>query len=394
MTSMFEGPSQPSRIFSAPPQRRLFWPKVIGAFAAGVVLTVLITKIPSNPNPVPPPVTSSKLSRVEAAKQREQAAKAEQERKAAARTESSNNDAKPGELAGGPPAAPPPAEAASTTPQSDSTTTAQAPAAPAADPNEPIAKQADALNCAQQTWPYVNEKCREANGANQSTRPVRVIPTDRNAASTGVAAAPDTAVPMPQPKPQIAEQDSTPPASRTASETPRSTTGAAPAAETPRESARREREPSRREQAETPVRAAPATVAAPSSRETTGHAATDAVQEPPATTRSERRQRRDASRRERDREAGETRRSREASRTRSRAAEDDEDVDGTVREHRLPDGRRVIILRRGVGSAVDDEGSARRVIQRRTATRDDDEPEERAPGLRLPPFFINPFGER
>jgi hypothetical protein len=67
-----------------------------------------------------------------------------------------------------------------------------------------------------------------------------------------------------------------------------------------------------------------------------------------------------------------------------------------VREHRLPDGRRVIIQRRGVEDAVDDEGSARRVIiQRRTAIRDDDA-DERAPppGLRLPPFFINPFGER
>jgi hypothetical protein len=176
---------------------------------------------------------------------------------------------------------------------------------------------------------------------------------------------------MPPPKPQIAdEQGNTPP------------------------------EPARREQAEAPARAAPATVAAPprreTSRETTGHAATDAVQDAPAATKSERRQRRDASRRERGNEtAGETRRSREASR-RSRAAEDEEDVDMVVREHRLPDGRRVIIQRRGVEDAVDDEGSARRVIiQRRTAIRDDDA-DERAPppGLRLPPFFINPFGER
>jgi hypothetical protein len=371
MSSMFEGPSQPSRFFAAPPQRRLFWPKVIGAFAAGVVVTVLISKVPSDTRPVPPPVTSSNLSRVEAAKQREQAAKAEQERKAAARSQMPNNN-RPGELAGAPPAASPPTDAASPASPSDSTT-AQAPAAPATDSNQKIAKQADALNCAQQAWPYVDEKCREAKGADPSTRPVRVIPTDRSAASSVVAAPPsDSGVPMPPPKPQIAdEQNNTPP------------------------------EPVRRNQAEAPTRAAPATVAVPprreTSRETTGHAATDAVQDAPAATKSERRQRRDASRRERGNEtAGETRRSREASRTRSRAVEDDDDVDMVVREHRLPDGRRVIIQRRGVEDAVDDEGSARRIIiQRRTATRDDDA-EERAPapGLRLPPFFINPFGER
>jgi hypothetical protein len=394
MSSMFEGPSQPSRIFSAPPQRRLFWPKVLGAFAAGVVVTVLITKIPSNPNPVPAPVTSSKLSRVEAAKQREQAAKAEQERKAAARSEAPNNDTRPGELAG----APPPAAqggTASPAPQSDSTTAAQAPAAPAADPNQQIAKQADELNCAQQTWPYVDDKCREANGsANQSTRPVRVIPSDRSAPSSVTTAAPTEAtVPMPPAKPRVADTpSSTPPAPRVATEAPRATTGAAPAAETPRE-------PARREQAEAPVRAAPAPVAAPPSRETTGVATTETVQDTPTATRksSERRQRRDASRRERGNETvGESRRSREATRTRGRSADDEDDVDMVVRERRLPDGRRVIIQRRVADDAADDEGSARRVIiQRRTVNRDD-EPEERAPapGLRLPPFFINPFGER
>jgi len=392
MSSMFEGPSQPSRIFSAPPQRRLFWPKVLGAFAAGVVVTVLITKIPSNPNPVPAPVTSSKLSRVEAAKQREQASKAEQERKAAARGEASSNDTRPGELAG----APPPAAQAGTAPpapQPDSTTAAQAPAAPAADPNQQIAKQADELNCAQQTWPYVDEKCREANGsANQSTRPVRVIPSDRSAPSSVTTAAPaEATVPMPPAKPRVADTPSNPPpAPRVAIEAPRATTGAA--AETPRE-------PARREQAEAPVRAAPAPVAAPPSRETTGVASTETVQDTPTATRksSERRQRRDASRRERGNETvGESRRSREAARTRNRSIDDDdENVERVVREHRLPDGRRVIIQRRGVDVA-DDEGSARRVIiQRRTVNRGD-EPEERAPapGPRLPPFFINPFGDR
>jgi len=391
MSSMFEGPSQPSRIFSAPPQRRLFWPKVLGAFAAGVVVTVLITKIPSDPNPVPAPVTSSKLSRVEAAKQREQAAKVEQERKAATRGEASGSDTRPGELAGAPaPAAQ--GGTASPAPQPDSTTAARAPAAPAADPNQ-IAKQADELNCAQQTWPYVDEKCREANGnANQSTRPVRVIPTDRSAPSSVTTAAPaEATVPMPPAKPRVADTPtSTPPAPRVATEAPRATTGAAPAAEAPRE-------PARREQAEAPVRPAPATVAAPPSRETTGHASTEAVQDTPPVTKSanERRQRRDASRRERGKEAGETRRSREATRTRNRSAEDEDDVDMVVREHRLSDGRRVIIQRRPADD-VADEGSARRVIiQRRTVNRDD-EPEERAPapGLRLPPFFINPFGDR
>lgn len=375
MSSMFEGPSQPSRIFSAPPPRRLFWPKVIGAFAAGVVCTILISRIPSDSSPVPPPVQSSKLSRVEAAKQRAETRKTAQraESKAPARTEAAPNDARPSELAGAAtPSESRPAES-SAVPQSESTASAPAAASPAAPSTADVARQADALNCDEQTWPYVDQKCN--TGATQTTRPVRVIPTDRSAPSSVVTAAPSRAP---------AAGSNAPAASTNANaEGSRSATGSAPADE-PRQFNRKER---------AEVRPAPVNTVTPS-RETVGHAAAaDPVESardtPPATkSAGDRRQRRNALRREsRKNAASETRRSRENTlNARNRTADEDDDEERYVREFRLSDGRRVIIQRR---TADDHDASGRRVIvQRRTADSDD---EVERLGLRMPPFFFNPL---
>jgi hypothetical protein len=96
---------------------------------------------------------------------------------------------------------------------------ASSPAAPAVAPKvaetrEASAKPAEALPCEQRTWPYVDGACAEADtNTGQSTRPVRVISTDKTAPATTTAATPPqdaepqpTAVPPPA---QIAAGDVT-----------------------------------------------------------------------------------------------------------------------------------------------------------------------------------------
>jgi hypothetical protein len=241
-----------------------------------------------------------------------------------------------------------------------------------------VARHADALNCDEQTWPYVDQKC--STGATQTTRPVRVIPTDRSAPSSVVTAAPPRAPAARAP----ASGRNAPAASTNANaEGSRSTTGSAPADE-PRQSNRKER---------AEVQPEPVNTVTPS-RETVGHAAAaDPVESarditPATKSAGDRRQRRNALRREsRKNAASETRRSRESTRNaRNRTADEDDDEERYVREFRLSDGRRVIIQRR---TADDHDASGRRVIvQRRTADSDD---EVERLGLRMPPFFFNPL---
>jgi hypothetical protein len=357
------------------------------------VFTILISKIPSDSSPVPPPVAASKGARVEPGKQRNDTTRQQDEasrtqQRTAMRADAASKDVRPGELAG----AVPPAASRPSDPSADSQD-ASSSGAPAASGSTSVAssameqtdpaKQADKLNCARQAWPYVDRKCRDDNAnADSTTRPVRIIPTDRKAV---VTAEPSATVPLPPPSPRAVARSNAAPAASEAPGESRSTTGSAPA------------------QAEAPDRTAPVTTARP---ETTGHDAGGSPREsareaPGATKNADRRQRRKVSRRERGHDAAiESRRSSEDTerssredaagvREETRTARNRPDDDRVVREHRLPDGRRVIILRR----TDDDEGPTRQVIRRRTAGRDDaDEIAERPPlGLRMPPFFINPL---
>jgi nicotinate-nucleotide--dimethylbenzimidazole phosphoribosyltransferase len=91
---------------------------------------------------------------------------------------------------------------------------ANAPSAPAkvaAAPN-PLAEASAASNdCEKQAWPYIDQRCAapEAKEAEQSTRQVRVVSTDRNAAPLIVTAAPASqpqrAVPPVPPRPAVAQ---------------------------------------------------------------------------------------------------------------------------------------------------------------------------------------------
>ena len=73
MSSMFGGPSQDSRHLLRRPNVGCSGPKVIAAFAAGVVVTVLIARFPATRAPVPASPDSRPSSRAsQAAKQREE----------------------------------------------------------------------------------------------------------------------------------------------------------------------------------------------------------------------------------------------------------------------------------------------------------------------------------
>jgi hypothetical protein len=174
MSSPFEGPPQDSRIFSAPAQPSRPWTKMIAAFAAGMAFTFLIVTFFSATPPASQPET-----------------------KASQRTQS------PRVAKTHPPAEPTKADAAAGATQDTSVAAtaslpepsskpADTPASAAVDASDAAAKQArDA--CAQQTWPYVSHECGGTDSnADQTTRAVRVIPTDRSAPSSVVTAVPPT----------------------------------------------------------------------------------------------------------------------------------------------------------------------------------------------------------
>jgi hypothetical protein len=149
MSSKFEAP---------PPRRRGTWLKVVVAFAAGAVVALAVSHVPTILYGGAQPTASSRVGTA-TMRQPSDASKA-----------AVNEPPKP--LAARESAPARPAEAL--------------PAATEAATPPAAAEGAEDKSC---TWPYVDQRCAEADtNSGRSTHPVRVIPTDRGAPSTLTAA--------------------------------------------------------------------------------------------------------------------------------------------------------------------------------------------------------------
>jgi hypothetical protein len=150
-----------SSMFEAPPQRRSSWLKVVTAFVAGAVVALAIGQVPTILYGSGQPAASARVP--------------------AANVPPSVGAASTASK----PAVVGPSKAVGDAPENTPAPAAEARSAPAQAATAAAAAEGGVKSC---TWPYVDQRCAEADtNSGQATQSVRVIPTDRSAPPTAAA---------------------------------------------------------------------------------------------------------------------------------------------------------------------------------------------------------------